>query len=409
MVAIVESAIDRVLPKVWSEVPDDGARGKHSRGTEVVSCVSRGMQQKCHFRNIAVRRNEFIVCGPSVNAGAFPNPLFLPDGQPQPLIQYHRYRGHRVRVEKSATGCECTHTVSRPTVFLYRMSGHSTYHLWENNLGPFYATLQEFPPLVKAMNDPTQLLVVFADDKPVSGPKAPHLLDQLLRTFTDMPLINASTIEGTGTGKGTGTVCFEEAVVGTSANSFQHTPLLHQMMRNIVGYAPPPPLPPVPRCLFISRNHKSVIRGRKIANEAAVIAALNATLIEEIGAVLEYVQFETLSYRDQVALAMRTNIMFSPHGGGVANCIWMAKGSVMVEFVAPVGKTLLNMYRAMCGKSGVSHVSFLAEPDPADAAVQLDNPRLFSNMVVPPERIVENARKALKQYQAAREKRQQQR
>jgi hypothetical protein len=407
--SIVEMGENSVLPTVWRPL----AIGKPA-ATELVRCVSNGMQEKCYFRHLSVRRNQITVCGPSMSSARFPNPLYLPDGQNGPLIQYHRYRGHKVKVVADPSGCECDVTVERPTVFLYRMSGHSTYHLWENNLGPFYATLQDFAPMVRSagggdVNDPSQLLVVFTDDKPTSGPKAPHLLDQLLRSFTDVPLINASRIQGNAADRA---VCFEHAIMGTSANSFPHFKLLHQMMRNIVGYAPPPPLPRVPQCLFISRNHHSVVRGRKIANEDEMVKGLNATLLRLIGAPLQYVQMETLAYREQVELAMNTNIMLSPHGGGVANCIWMAKGSIMVEFVAPVGKTLLNMYNAMCGKSGVKHISFLAEPDPADVGLPdsafNDNPRLYSNMFVPLERMVAHAEKAVHLYRENWRKQQQQ-
>jgi len=393
---LVELSARPVVPRVWHAV-DDG----RTIETELVRCASVGMQDKCLFRNIALQAGTFIACGgKAAKTGGFPNPIFLPDGQRGPLVQYHKYRGHKIRLEPSSA-CRCSHVVpkERPVVFTFRMSGHSTYHLWENNLGPFYATLQEFSEVRNDANDRRKLLVAFADDKPTSGPKAPHLLDQLLRTFSDYPLINASRVAD-----GDKPVCFERAILGTSANSFPHMALLHQMMRNIVGYAPPPPLPPRPRALFISRNHKSVIRGRKIANEADVVAKVNATLLELTGDPLQYVQMETLKYKEQVALAMRTNIMISPHGGGVANCIWMAKGSVMVEFVAPVGKTLLNMYHSMCGKSGVKHISFLADPDPADANAQLSNPRLFSNMVVPPAKIAEYVGKAVEHFNAARAK-----
>lgn len=391
-------------PTATQQLVDDGERSllpTTQRGegerfeTDVVRCVNNGMQEKCFFRNMMVRENTFITCGARVLKQRFPNPIYVPDGQKEPLIRYHKYRGHNIQ---HVDECVCDEVVRRPAVFVFRMSGHSTYHLWENNLGPFFATLQDFPEVKDSVNDPKQLVVVFTDQKPRSGPKAPHLLDQLLRTFSNVPLMNASRI-GERTGKA---VCFRQAVVGQSANHFPHTELLHRMMRNVVGFAPPPPLPEEPSCIFVSRNHKSVIRGRKIANEQAMFAALNATVFEKTGRPLRYVQFETMAYAEQVRLAMHTNIMFSPHGGGVANCIWMRKGSVMVEFVAPVGKTLLNMYHSMCGKSGVKHISFLADPDPADAemsAAQLNNnARLFSNMVVPPERAVEHAERAIETY-----------
>ena len=402
-----------------SRLPTKALEASARLATSLLRCVSNGMQQKCFFRNLQVQRNQFTFCGGDGSAaGGFPNPMFLPDGQPEPLIQHHQYRGHRVDV----TGrCTCERVVDRPAVFLFRMSGHSTYHLWENNLGPFFQTLEDFRNDVKPfhanLESPSDLIVVIGDQKPTAGPKAPHLLDQLLRTFTDVPLINASRILTP--------VCFRLAIVGVSASSFSHRALVSRMLRYFAqadldeddgnatvsrnregGLISSTIMPTVPRCLFISRNHPSVIRGRKIANEAAAVDALNRTLIAETGRALEYVQFETMSYREQVLLAADSQIMFSPHGGGVAQCIWMKPGSVMVEFVAPVGKTLLNMYRAMCGKSKVAHISFLADADPADlVGPKLDNPRLFSNMIVPPERLVIHAKKALAKYAEAANRR----
>ena len=408
------------------------ASERRGRRTEAVRCVSNGQQPKCHFRWLGVERNRLLFFTDASRPPArFPNPLYVADDQADGLRRHHRYAGHHVAtvaLPAADAPLPCRRVVRRPTVFLYRLSGHSTYHLWENNMGPFFATLQDFPALRHDLNDPRRLLIAFVDDKPTRGPKAPHLLDRLLRTFTDVPLLNASRFgvvtsrdagkpeadagggDGDGVGDadpgGPGPVCFENAVVGTSAKGFQHFKLLYRMMRNIVGRAPPPPLPRDPNVLFVSRNHKSVVRGRKIANEAAVVAALNRTVRNATGGRkgLRYVQMETLSYPQQVALAMDTTIMVSPHGGGVANCIWMQKGAVVVEFVAPVGKTLLNMYRAMCGRSGVEQVRFLADADPADAALsdaELNhNRRLFSNMIVPPDRIVAALTTALGKHAA---------
>jgi hypothetical protein len=420
-------------------------------------CVHRGMQPKCLFTNLIVHRNTFYVYPGQIHtkrrAGderirssgvtsdalelprllrgegqvmrpvashggdGLPDPIYPADGQVGPLAQYHKYRGHRLHRmpthmsdwrgggdkrrsdQEGHTGWPCSRVVTQPTLFLFRMSGHSTYHMWENNLGPFFATLQDSFDLqasssavLKAViNDPSRLLVAFVDLKPRDGPKAPHLLDQMLRSFSSRPLLNASMISEP--------TCFSTAIVGVSASSFPHRALIQRMLRNFIGLAEGPRrvLPAEPRCLFISRNHPKVIRGRKIMNEGEVLAALNATVLRETGAPLRVVHMEDFSYRDQVALAAGTNIIFSPHGGGVANCIWMTPGSVMVEFVAPVGKTLPGMYHSMCGNSGITHFHFLADPDPADAGLT-DNPRLFSNMRIPPERMVENGLKALRIY-----------
>ena len=49
-------------------------------------------------------------------------------------------------------------------------------------MGPFFQTLQDFPSLREQLNDVNQLVIAYVDDKPNKGPKAPHLLDRLLRT-----------------------------------------------------------------------------------------------------------------------------------------------------------------------------------------------------------------------------------
>lgn len=420
-----------------------------------VRCVSRGMQQKCVFRNLVVHRNRFLVYHPlplqhdtAVNPAAasrdhwpnldliahasFPNPIVPPDGQQAPLWQNHRYRGHAIetaapttqhygdickRVVVSATGKrkegearereegEAAATVA--VMFVFRMSGHSTYHLWENNLGPFYATIQDtfdFPPegpeakrLRDMMNDPSRLIISFVDRKPRHGPKAPKLLDQLLRLFTHTPLLNATQISAP--------TCIPLAVVGWSSSRFPHREVIREVKRRW-GIAPSPQrLPPKPtKVIYISRNHPSVTRGRKMINEAEVYPVLNRTVFDWIGVPVEKVFMEDLSFREQVQLASSTHLMFSPHGGGVANCIWMPPGSVVVEFVAPVGKTLPGMYHTMCSNSGVKHFHFLADGDPRDASIR-DNARLFSNLIMPVDRLLQNAKKALELFSKSRDQR----
>ena len=362
-----------------------------------VRCVSRGMQPKCRFRSLVVSEGGKLgVFGPDERSvGHYPNPIFPADGLVEPLWRYHRYKGHPIHYLGKA--CPCTHVVERPTVFLFRMSGHSTYHLWENNLGPFYSTLQDrelVGELQTELNDPRKLLVAYVDSKPRTGPKAPKLLNQLLQVFSDTKLINASSMKSH--------VCFRSAVVGISDHSFPHRSLLERMKTNFVGYSTVGPIPSEPNVTFISRNHRNVTRGRKIANEKEVVERLGAAVLQLTGRPLRYAHLEEYSYREQVDMMMHTQIMLSPHGGGIANCIWMEPNSVVVEFVAPVGRTLPSMYHTMCTKSGVKHFHFLADPDPADAgltAEQLNNnPRLFSNMLVRPEVMVANFKKALKLY-----------
>jgi hypothetical protein len=408
---IAEDSDDVSWPlKPISDVPSLG------EGTQY-KCVSRGMQQKCLFRNLVVKRNSFYVYDPystshsartfpsllPVKAGGFPNPLYPPDGQVGPLIQNHKYRGHPVgRVAASDASPPCSRVVTRPTIFVFRMSGHSTYHMWENNLGPFYATLldnfdlespQEQHALRDSTLDPKKLLVAFVDKKPRIGPKAPKILDKLLRLFSDTPLLNASRLSES--------TCFTTAIVGVSANRFPHRALVREGQRRLLGKEQPIVLPEAPNMIYVSRNHERITRGRKMINEAEVFPILNRTMFELVGKPVRKVFMEELTYKEQVQLASETHLLFSPHGGGVANCIWMPPGAVVVEFVAPVGKTLPGMYHTMCGNSGVQHFHFLAEADPNDSSIK-ENARLFSNLVMPVNRMIENAKKGLAKYQAAR-------
>jgi len=382
------------------------------RGTQA-RCVNRGMQRKCVFTNLIVEDGTFRYLLPRASressstreilaselapfmAADVPNPIYPADGQIEPLSRYHKYRGHRFTPFSSRLTSIDVQT--RPTIFLFRMSGHSTYHLWENNIGPFYSTIQDHFDLPNGtarrelhsrLSDPNQLLIAFVDTKPTTGPKAPTLLNHLLQLFSSAPLVNVSLLRKP--------TLFKTAVVGISSHSFPHRKLVDELLWRMLRLRPGPN-PNQPRCLYISRNHPTVIRGRKVMNEAAMLPALRSFILNSTGSELEVVYMEDKQYLEQVRIAAGANIMFSPHGGGVANCVWMNRGSVMVEFVAPVGRTLPGMYHSMCSRSGVKHFSFLADPDPRDASLT-DNPRLFSNMIVPPQRIIENAAKALKLY-----------
>eukprot|EP01062_Namystynia_karyoxenos_P035060 TRINITY_DN25690_c0_g1_i1.p1 TRINITY_DN25690_c0_g1~~TRINITY_DN25690_c0_g1_i1.p1 ORF type:complete len:599 (+),score=180.10 TRINITY_DN25690_c0_g1_i1:79-1875(+) len=358
---------------------------------------NRAMQRKCRFRWLMVSGNRFTVFRPR---GDFPNPIYPADDQTSQLAKpHHRYYGHRIAVEQRN---RCQWVVRRPTIFLFRLSGHSPYHLWENNLGPFHATLQQWTERGGAqdrLNSVSSLLVSYVDLKPATGPKAPHLLDALLQSFTDLPLINASRISRA--------VCFQLALVGIASRTFNHWQLIREMQMHVTGSAHPrnPEMPAVPRVLWVSRNHPTVKRGRKIANEAEVVAAVNTTLLSRYRAGVEYLHMQDYPYSEQVRIMMAAQVLLGPHGAGIANCIWMPRGSVAMEFAAPKGKTLFGLYHQMCKRSDVTHLSFVAAPDPRDRKADLQgNPRLFSNMVVPVDWMLGNLSRALGVYEANRAK-----
>eukprot|EP01065_Artemidia_motanka_P023100 TRINITY_DN27531_c0_g1_i1.p1 TRINITY_DN27531_c0_g1~~TRINITY_DN27531_c0_g1_i1.p1 ORF type:complete len:566 (+),score=84.26 TRINITY_DN27531_c0_g1_i1:61-1698(+) len=357
----------------------------------------RAMQKKCYFRWLMVKENTFTVFRPN---GDFPNPIYPADDQTVQLAKpHHGYHGHRITVSQRNT---CEWVVRRPVVFLFRLSGHSPYHLWENNLGPFHATLQQWTQRTHGklkLDAVSSLLVSYVDRKPAKGPKAPHLLDTLLQSFSDEPLINASQLRRP--------VCFEHAFVGISSRTFNHWQLIRAMQLHVTGQSlsRSPVLPEVPRVLWVSRNHRTVKRGRKIGNEPEVVAAVNASLLGRFGRAVEYLHMQDYPYSQQVRIMMGSQILLGPHGAGIANCIWMPRGSVAMEFAAPKGKSLFGLYHQMCKRSDVTHLSFVAAPDPQDTKADLQgNPRLFSNMVVPVEWMKGNLSRALDVYGANRKK-----
>ncbi|KEG07952.1 hypothetical protein DQ04_08401020, partial [Trypanosoma grayi] len=164
-------------------------------------CVTRGFQPKCHIQNMIVSNGNFFTF--KGENSSIPAKLFPADATREGLARYHRYRGHPVRefvplVERGSSILHyCRYVVKWPAVFLYRASGHSTYHLWLNNLGPFFATLHDDFRKKKVVKekgvfDGELPLIIAVDDKPRTGPRSPLLLNELLHHFTGIPILNAS-------------------------------------------------------------------------------------------------------------------------------------------------------------------------------------------------------------------------
>ncbi|KEG06592.1 hypothetical protein DQ04_13171010 [Trypanosoma grayi] len=130
------------------------------------------------------------------------------------------------------------------------------------------------------------------------------------------------------------------------------------------------------------------------------------------GAPLRRLFLEGMAYADQIMEMSKANIPIGPHGGGIANCVWMPPGSVVVEFVPPVGVTLLKLYHNFCrraagrGELTIEHIGFIAERDPAEGEPGFEaaspswksNKRLFSNIWMPKERIAKYFERALELY-----------
>ncbi|ESL09162.1 hypothetical protein TRSC58_03122 [Trypanosoma rangeli SC58] len=453
-------------PPCSDEALSSGSLAMHGGATRA-NCVKRGFQRKCYVENLILHQGKLFTF--KAERGVLPSVLFLADGVQEWLGKHHQYYGTPVREVPTTTErgptilSHCTFLVTAPVVFIFRMSGHSTYHLWWNNLGPFFDTLHdgfgrhggggaagvlsgEFP------------VIITVDHKPRTGPKAPHLLDELLHHFTTVPILNASEF--------TAPTCFTRVILGTSASDFNQAALRHWLLPRIAlrhriaqffvgrkergavtvssarattlrcliphydGRLPTVfnqwlawklwrsrRLPQQPRVMYLSRNHPNVTRGRKVVNEAEVLPALEAAVLAATGRSLRRVFFEEMAYVDQITAMAETNILIAPHGGGVANCVWMPPGSVVVEFVPPAGATLPGMYRKMCrtaaggGVPPIEHISFVAGQDPAElvsgfAAANRawrENKRLFSNIWMPKEQLLVYFARALKMYRRTRE------
>ncbi|PWV05828.1 hypothetical protein C3747_124g111 [Trypanosoma cruzi] len=434
-------------------------------GATRAHCVRRGFNRKCYVKNIIIQNGNLFTF--KAERGKIPSLLFLADGAREWLGKHHQYYGTPVRELPRKTNMgvsilsHCKYVVTAPVVFIFRMSGHSTYHLWRNNLGPFFDTLRDDfgikDRLRKGIFDGESPVVITVDKKPRSGPKAPHLLDELLHYFIDLPVLEASEF--------TEPTCFTRAILGISANSFSQAALRHWLLPRIAlqhrflqflrkrnkrdvatvsgvhattlrclmpQYDRRSPilfnqwfawklrqwqwLPRRPNVLYLSRNHPNITRGRRVVNEEDVIPALEAAVLAMTGGSLRRVFLEEMAYVDQIAAMLETNILIAPHGGGIANCVWMPPGSVVVEFVPPAGATLPEMYHKMCrdaaGGGGVlpiQHISFVAEQDPAELEPDFaatnpawkGNKRLFSNIWVSKRQLIEYFAKALDLYRRA--------
>ncbi|EKF30041.1 hypothetical protein MOQ_006156 [Trypanosoma cruzi marinkellei] len=433
-------------------------------GATHAHCVKRGFHRKCYVKNIILQNGSLFTF--NAERGKMPSVLFLADGTREWLGKHHQYYGTPVRELPTKTErgfsivSHCKYVVTAPAVFIFRMSGHSTYHLWRNNLGPFFDTLRDDfgikNQLGKGMFAGESPVVITVDKKPRSGPKAPHLLDELLHYFTDLPVLEASEF--------TEPTCFTRAILGISASSFSQAALRHWLLPRIAlrhrflqflskrnkrevstvsrAHATTlrclipqydrrsriifnqwfewklrqwQELPQRPNVLYLSRNHPNITRGRRVVNEEEVIPALEAAVLAMTGGSLRRVFLEEMAYVDQIATVLETNILIAPHGGGIANCVWMPPGSVVVEFVPPAGATLPEMYDKMCrdaaggGVLPIQHISFVAEQDPAELEPDFvatnpawkENKRLFSNIWVSEEKLTEYFVKALNLYRRA--------
>lgn len=69
-------------------------------------------------------------------------------------------------------------------------------------------------------------------------------------------------------------------------------------------------------------------RRRLVLNEMDLVATIES---EISNSKVSLVQFETLSFHEQVEVARRSHVMIGMHGAGLTNAIWMPEHSVVLE------------------------------------------------------------------------------
>jgi capsular polysaccharide biosynthesis protein len=107
------------------------------------------------------------------------------------------------------------------------------------------------------------------------------------------------------------------------------------------------------RRLFVSRRDAAT---RRVVNEDALVSALR-------GLDFEVLAPGTLSFREQVAVFSEAEIVVGPHGAGLANALFMPKGSAMLELHHPdFGR--LPYYERLAGTLGIHYRGLACEPAP---------------------------------------------
>lgn len=339
--------------KEWLTIAKEGT---------TANCIRNGMQMKCYAKNIVVRKNQFFYIRGETEAvaGALmqpfqklikrvrvdthrfrilrkraPSTLYMGDTHSVNFHQFHGYKGHFIRqVRKNMTGLpggspQCTHIVTKPTVFMYHYWAYNIYHMWVNNLSPFYRTVTaDFKRFIsqylRMSSDQTaqfagvaDLVIVYVDDKPYKGKFSSPMLDLLLRYFSTVPILHASEIPEY--------TCFTNAIMGISStedsqistvrdvlplvrmerdwshyyrsrmnNQSAEVPLLMESWilldederrdlaptrlewtRRFVQMWST--LTPVPKIIYLSRNTEKNTRGRRVVNEEAILPVMQQT------------------------------------------------------------------------------------------------------------------------------------
>ncbi|MGA2053114.1 MAG: glycosyltransferase family 61 protein [Opitutales bacterium] len=123
------------------------------------------------------------------------------------------------------------------------------------------------------------------------------------------------------------------------------------------------------RRILLSRRLAGV---RRLHNEEAVLAALTPLGFEAHC-------LENYSVREQAALFGGADAVVMPHGGGLANCVFLPRGATVVELFDP--SYLPTFMMPLAARMGLNYAALVGTEAPAEAGK--------ADMVVEPGRILE--------------------
>lgn len=106
--------------------------------------------------------------------------------------------------------------------------------------------------------------------------------------------------------------------------------------------------------IYISREKA---KQRKIVNEEQLVK-----MLQEKG--FYCIALETLSWKEQVALFRYCEVLFSIHGAGLANCVFMPPGGTVIEVFSKKSLEIRSLdpaYKKLSEASGLTHKYFFSE------------------------------------------------
>jgi len=94
-------------------------------------------------------------------------------------------------------------------------------------------------------------------------------------------------------------------------------------------------------------------RPRRIANEESILSATG----------FQQIDFSKLSVRDQISESYRTDVLIGLTGAGLTNCVFMQKGSRVIE-IAPLGYSLppTDLFEEICRARGIIYKRLFSTP-----------------------------------------------